>query len=187
MVDETLTAAERIQKQIDALLAKKAEALEAEALCAASKGLVDAISTDKVAADSTVATAILALVKAKGVNMDGKGIWIVPSADKVLVSVLMAQDGLPKGAKSPSANGKTANGNGTSKEADYNGGDGYQYRLVDGRGPFPTVQAALDAMGVPAEGRPAHNRWDRLSEEWKKKILREAKPATDKAPEPAKS
>ncbi len=43
--------------------------------------------------------------------------------------------------------------------------------LQDGRGPYGSVQEALDALGVPAEKRPHHNRYDRLSNEWKQKIL----------------
>lgn len=44
--------------------------------------------------------------------------------------------------------------------------------LKDGRGPFDSVQQALDALGVPAEDRPHHNRYDRLSNNWKERIIR---------------
>ena len=38
----------------------------------------------------------------------------------------------------------------------------WEYYLKD-RGPFQTVQAAMDAMGLPKDRRPKHQRWDRLS------------------------
>lgn len=47
---------------------------------------------------------------------------------------------------------------------------GMEYYLADGRGPFATIQAAMDEMGLPKEQRPRHNRWDRLSGELKKAI-----------------
>jgi len=47
-----------------------------------------------------------------------------------------------------------------------------EYVLEDGRGPYGTVQEALDALGLPKDKRPNHNRWDRLSVELKKKIER---------------
>jgi hypothetical protein len=46
-----------------------------------------------------------------------------------------------------------------------------QYKLKDGRGPFNTVQDAMDAMGMDKKTRPQHNRWDRLSQELKNQIL----------------
>ena len=51
----------------------------------------------------------------------------------------------------------------------------FNYYLADGRGPYATVQDALDAMGVDKEKRPRHNRWDRLSEQWKAVIQRREK------------
>jgi hypothetical protein len=51
----------------------------------------------------------------------------------------------------------------------------WQYRLKDGRGPFATVQAAMDAMGLDKSTRPQHNRWDRLSTSLKDAIRREPK------------
>jgi len=45
-----------------------------------------------------------------------------------------------------------------------------EYRLKDGRGPFPSIQACLDALGVDQADRPSLNRWDRLSKELKDQI-----------------
>lgn len=43
--------------------------------------------------------------------------------------------------------------------------------LTDGRGPFANVQAALDALGLPKEKRPNHNRYSRLSKELQNQIV----------------
>lgn len=51
----------------------------------------------------------------------------------------------------------------------------FDYFLADGRGPYPTVQDALDAMGVDREKRPKHNRWERLSATWKVTIIRRSR------------
>lgn len=51
----------------------------------------------------------------------------------------------------------------------------WQYWLEDGRGPYNTVQEAMDAKGLDKATRPQHNRWDRLSTELKKAILRKPK------------
>lgn len=51
----------------------------------------------------------------------------------------------------------------------------WQYRLKDGRGPYDTVQAAMDEMGLDKATRPQHNRWDRLSTSLKDSIRREPK------------
>lgn len=45
------------------------------------------------------------------------------------------------------------------------------FYLEDGRGPFDTIQEAFDALGLPKEQRPKHNRYDRLSQALKSKIL----------------
>ena len=45
------------------------------------------------------------------------------------------------------------------------------FYLEDGRGPFESVQSALDGMGIPKDKRPNHNRWERLSAAWKKAII----------------
>ena len=48
----------------------------------------------------------------------------------------------------------------------------WQYQLKDGRGPFDTVQEAMDTMGLDKATRPQHNRWDRLSTALKDTIRR---------------
>lgn len=53
--------------------------------------------------------------------------------------------------------------------------DAFQYRLKDGRGPFVTIQAALDAMGADPKTRPMHNRYDRLSKKLQEEIKQEKK------------
>jgi len=45
----------------------------------------------------------------------------------------------------------------------------WEYYLKD-RGPFQTVQAAMDALGLDKDKRPKHNRWDRLSTQLKEQI-----------------
>jgi len=47
-----------------------------------------------------------------------------------------------------------------------------EYYLKDGSGPFESVQKALDALGIPADQRPTHNRYNRLSKDWQDKIER---------------
>lgn len=51
----------------------------------------------------------------------------------------------------------------------------WEYILQDGRGPFGSVQEAMDALGLDQETRPQHNRWDRLSTALKEKIQRRPK------------
>jgi len=48
----------------------------------------------------------------------------------------------------------------------------WEYYLQDGRGPFESVQAAMDELGLDKNTRPMHNRWDRLSTALKEKIQR---------------
>jgi len=51
----------------------------------------------------------------------------------------------------------------------------YEYFLEDGRGPFESVQASMDELGLDKDNRPMHNRWDRLSTALKEKIQRRPK------------
>ena len=53
----------------------------------------------------------------------------------------------------------------------------YTYYLHDGRGPFESVQAAMDELGLDKTNRPSHNRWDRLSTKFKDAIQRRPKAA----------
>ena len=51
----------------------------------------------------------------------------------------------------------------------------WEYMLQDGRGPFATVQLAMDGLDLDKNNRPSHNRWDRLSTAYKEKIQRRPK------------
>ncbi len=74
-----------------------------------------------------------------------------------------------------------ARGNGSHKSTGNGNGNGdFEYYLKDGRGPFESVQKAMDELGIPQAQRPTHNRYDRLSNDWKGKIERR-----EKAQEPA--
>jgi len=73
-----------------------------------------------------------------------------------------------------------ANGNGTAR-ASGNGNGQYEYFLADGRGGFEDIQKAMDALGIPEASRPKHNRYDRLSVDWQKKIIRKAKASQPEA------
>ncbi len=48
----------------------------------------------------------------------------------------------------------------------------WEYSLQDGRGPFESIQAAMDELGLDKNARPQHNRWDRLSTHLKDSIRR---------------
>jgi len=50
----------------------------------------------------------------------------------------------------------------------------WEYYLKD-RGPFQTVQAAMDALGLDKETRPQHNRWSRLATQLRGTIQRRPK------------
>lgn len=52
----------------------------------------------------------------------------------------------------------------------FNHGPGFYLR--DGQGPFADVQTALEALGVPPDERPKHNRYERLSEKLKCLIVK---------------
>lgn len=51
----------------------------------------------------------------------------------------------------------------------------WEYYLAGGQGPFDSIQAAMDGMGLDKQVRPQHNRWDRLSNFFKAQILRRPK------------
>jgi len=53
--------------------------------------------------------------------------------------------------------------------------DAFQYKTKDGKGPFATVQEAMDALGVDKATRPTHNRYDRLSKKLQEEIIQEKK------------
>ena len=69
-----------------------------------------------------------------------------------------------------------ARGNGSRQSTGSGNGNGnFEYYLKDGRGPFESIQKAMDELGIPAGQRPTHNRYDRLSADWQGKIERRAK------------
>ncbi len=79
-----------------------------------------------------------------------------------------------------------AKANGGSKKATTGNGNGngqYEYFLADGRGGFADVQTAMAELGIPEANRPKHNRYDRLSADWQKKIIRKAKAEKQAEPE----
>jgi len=82
-----------------------------------------------------------------------------------------------------------AKANGGSRKpatASGNGGN-YEYFLADGRGGFADVQTAMAELGIPEANRPKHNRYDRLSVDWQKKIIRKAKAEKPEASQPEAS
>ncbi len=46
------------------------------------------------------------------------------------------------------------------------------FKLADGRGPFNSLQEAMDALGLDKNTRPQHNRYDRLSKKLQAQILK---------------
>ena len=75
-----------------------------------------------------------------------------------------------------------ARGNGSRKASGGGNGNGqFEYYLKDGRGPFESIQKAMDELGIPAGQRPTHNRYDRLSADWQAKIIRKAKASQPEA------
>lgn len=68
-------------------------------------------------------------------------------------ALTVGEDGKLSVALATKANGKPkANGNGNVKGANGNGGE-FEYFLKDGRGPFESIQKAMEALNIP-EGKP---------------------------------
>jgi len=57
----------------------------------------------------------------------------------------------------------------------------WEYYLQDGRGPYETVQLAMDELGLDKNTRPQHNRWSRLSAQLRGTIQRRPAVGTSKA------
>ena len=114
---------------------------------------------------ANVATVVQAAAKTAKVDikvLHGKFFALsVDDAGKLSVEVV---------TKAKKSNGGTATSNGNG-----NGNGNYEYFLADGRGGYESVQKAMEALGIPEAQRPQHNRYDRLSEDWQKKIIRKAK------------
>ncbi|MBA7613584.1 hypothetical protein ES703_20835 [subsurface metagenome] len=118
---------------------------------------------------ANVATVVQKAATDKGVDINvlsGKFFALTVEDGKLSVEVVT------KARKSNGGENHTA-GNG-------NGNGNYEYFLADGRGAYATIQLAMDALGVAKGNRPQHNRYDRLSDDWKAKIIRK-----DKASQPA--
>ena len=78
---------------------------------------------------------------------------------------------------------RKSNGGAKATIGNGNGNGQYEYFLADGRGGFESIQKAMDELGIPEANRPKHNRYDRLSADWQKKIIRKAKATELKATE----
>lgn len=81
---------------------------------------------------------------------------------------------------------RKANGN-SGATGNGNGNGNFEYYLKDGRGPFESIQKAMDTLGIAKANRPQHNRYDRLSAELQGKIDRREKATEPKAEEKAES
>ena len=53
----------------------------------------------------------------------------------------------------------------------------WAFYLKDGRGPYETVQLAMDGLGLDKNTRPKHNRWSRLATQLRGAIQRQPKAA----------
>jgi len=168
------------QSRLEALLEKqkKLEAdIEAEKAKAEAAKVLNSIGAD-------VATTVQQAAKTAKVDvkvLHGKFFALsVDDAGKLSVEVVTK-------VRKSNGGGKATNGNG-------NGNGQYEYFLADGRGAFPDIQTAMTELGIPEANRPKHNRYDRLSADWQKKIIRKAKaekpaeaPAEAEAPATAES
>ena len=79
---------------------------------------------------------------------------------------------------------RKSNGGGTTTSGNGNGNGQYEYFLADGRGGYPDIQTAMTELGIPEANRPKHNRYDRLSADWQKKIIRKAKASQPETSQP---
>jgi len=164
------------QSRLEALLEKQKK-LEADIEAEKAKAEADKV-LNSIGAD--IATTVQQAAKTAKVDvkvLHGKFFALsVDDAGKLSVEVV---------TKARKSNGgtKTANGNG-------NGNGQYEYFLADGRGGYPDIQTAMTELGIPEANRPKHNRYDRLSADWQKKIIRKAKaekPAEAPAETPAEA
>jgi len=158
-------------------LLEKQKKLEADIVAEKAKAEADKV-LNSIGAD--VATTVQQAAKTAKVDikvLHGKFFALsVDDAGKLSVEVVT------KAVRKASGNGG-GNGNG-------NGNGNFEYFLADGRGGFESVQKAMEALGIPEANRPKHNRYDRLSADWQKKIIRKAKaeaPADAEAEAPAEA
>jgi len=155
-----MTEQSRLEKLLERSKALEAQIDEEKAKEQANKVL------NTIGAD--VATVVAKAATEKGVDikvLHGKFFALTIGDDgKLTVEVVNKARG--NGSRTPTGNG---NGNGN-----------FEYYLKDGRGPFESIQKAMDKLGIAKNQRPTHNRYDRLSADWQGKIERKAK-----APQPA--
>ena len=147
------------QQKLETQIAEEKAKAEAEAAIQAIGGQVSAAIVE-AAKDAKIDLSTL----------HGKFFQLTVADGKLDVSLVSKT----RGNGSAKANGG-GNGNGNSQ---------YHYYLKDGRGPFDTVQAALDAMGIPANKRPTHSRWERLGKDYQSKIERREKPEAETTAQP---
>ena len=147
------------QSRLDALLEKQKK-LEADIVAEKSKEEATKV-LNGIGAD--VATLVQQSAKTAKVDI------------KVLHGKFFALSVDDKGKLSVEVVTKTRKSNGGGSATGGNGNGQYEYFLADGRGSFETIQKAMEALGIPEANRPKHNRYDRLSGDWQKKIIRKAK------------
>lgn len=129
-----------------------------------------ALEEAKEAAEKAISAIGTDLASTVSKTAKDKGIDIAVLHGKFFA--LSVEDGKLTVELTAKARKSSGNGNGHSNG---NGNGQYEYFLADGKGPFESVQKAMDEMGIPASDRPAHNRYDRLSADWQKKISRKPK------------
>ena len=150
------------QSRLEALLEKQKK-LELDIVAEKSKAEADKVLNSIGANVATVVQQAAKTAKVDVKVLHGKFFALsVDDAGKLSVEVVT------KAVRKASGNGG-GNGNG-------NGNGQYEYFLANGKGPFESVQKAMEALGIPEANRPKHNRFDRLSADWQKKIIRKAKP-----------
>jgi len=161
------------QSRLEALLEKQRK-LEADIEAEKAKVEADKV-LNKIGADvATVVQKASVTHKVDVRALHGKFFALtVDDTGKLTVEVVTKAKGKGNGNETPKA---TGNGNGNGQ---------YDYFLADGRGGFESVQKAMEALGIPEANRPKHNRYDRLSADWKKKIIQKAKADQPEASQPA--
>ncbi len=158
------------QSRLEALLEKQKK-LEADIVAEKAKAEADKV-LNAIGAD--VATTVQQAAKTAKVDvkvLHGKFFALsVDDAGKLSVEVVTKV--------------RKSNGGGTTTSGNGNGNGQYEYFLADGRGGYPDIQTAMTELGIPETNRPKHNRYDRLSADWQKKIIRKAKASQPEASQP---
>ena len=152
-LQELIEKQEKLQKQIEAQRAKETFEANLEKVSSTfSEAVRQAVSTVETEQEISL-------------SEHDFGVWACYQNGALVVSVIKAKDGMPKG-KAPAGN--CTNGNGHTASAN---GEKVYY-LTDGRGPFNTTLEALDAIGYPQDKRGQYyHRWDRLPKELQAQIV----------------